>query len=354
MIDGPNTPGETRYEPKLELSTSRGFPAWLAGQRVSLVITTYQSAKLFLIGLQPDGRLSIFERTLDRVMGLHASREQLYVSTLYQIWRFHNILGPGEVFNSYDAVYVPRESRVTGEIDIHDLAVDGRGRVMFNNTLFNCIATMHDTYNFEPIWRPKWISKLAPEDRCHLNGLALRDGEPRYATAVSRSDVHDGWRDKRRNSGVIVDIQTDEIVCENLSMPHSPRWHDGQLWVINSGTGYFGRVDLDKRQFEPLVFCPGFARGLSFIGHYAIVGLSDRRENRTFGDLEFEENLKRFETAPRCGLHVIDLNTMDAPHWLRFTGIVTELYDVGILPGVIRPMAIGFKSDEIRRYISHP
>jgi uncharacterized protein (TIGR03032 family) len=137
-------------------------------------------------------------------------------------------------------------------------------------------------------------------------------------------------------------------------MPHSPRWHDDTLWLIDSGTGFFGRVDLDTGEFEPLTFLPGFARGLTFVGNHAIVGLSDRRENRTFQDLDLEDNLRARDTETRCGLHIIDLTTFDAPHWLRFNGIVKELYDVGVLPGVIRPMVIGFKSDEIRRYISHP
>ena len=285
-------------------------------------------------------------------MGMHATAASIHVSTLYQIWRFHNMLKPGETFNGYDAVYVPRESRITGDIDIHDIAVDGDDKLAFTNTLFNCIATCDDIHNFKPIWKPKWISKLVPEDRCHLNGLALRDGKPRYATAVSRSDVHDAWRDKRQGSGVVVDMESNEVICEGLSMPHSPRWHNGSLWLINSGTGFFGRVDIDKGEFEPLVFCPGFARGLAFSGNYAIIGLSDRRENRTFQNLDLEENLKSRDTETRCGLWIIDLTTFEVPHWLRFGGVVKELYDVGVLPGVIRPMAIGFQSDEVRRMIS--
>ena len=351
MNESAQTP-EPKEEPKIELSSSSMFPGWLAGQGMSIVLTTYQTAKLFLIGLQPNGRLSIFERTLERVMGMHATAQSIHVSTLYQIWRFHNMLKPGETFEGYDALYVPRESRVTGNIDVHDIAEDGDGRIVFVNTLFNCLATTDDVHNFVPVWRPPWISKMVPEDRCHLNGLAIRDGKARYCTAVSRSDVHDAWRDKRQGSGIVIDVESNEIVCTGLSMPHSPRWYKDTLWLIDSGTGFFGRVDLDKGEFEPLTFLPGFARGLTFSGDYAIVGLSDRRENRTFQDLDLEENLKARDTETRCGLHIIDLKTFDAPHWLRFSGIVKELYDVGVLPGVIRPMAIGFKSDEIRRYIS--
>ncbi len=340
--------------PKIEVTTSRMFNAWMADRRASLVLTTYQTGKIFFIGLQGDGRLSVFERTLERVMGMHATAGTIHVSTLYQLWRFRNSLQPGETFQGYDAVYVPRESRVTGDVDIHDIVVDGDGQVVFTNTLFNCVATLDDDHNFRPLWKPPWISKLAPEDRCHLNGLALRDGKPRYATAVSRSDVHDGWRDRRRDGGVVIDIETDEIVCEGLSMPHSPRWHNDTLWVINSGTGFFGRVDLQRGEFEPLVFLPGYARGLTFLGPWAIVGLSDRRENRTFQDLDLEDNLKQRDAETRCGLLVVDLNTFDAPHWMRFGGIVKELYDVGVLPGVVRPMAVGFKTDEVRRYLSFP
>ncbi len=340
--------------PRLEITTSRQFLSWLAEQRLSIVLTTYQTGKIFFLGLQPNGRMSVFERTLERVMALHATAETIYVSTLYQIWRFRNTLMPGETHQGYDAVYVPRESRVTGDVDVHDMEIDAEGRLIFVNTQFNCLATPDDEHSFKPVWQPPWISKLAPEDRCHLNGLAMRDGKPRYATAVSRSDVSDGWRDKRRDSGVLIDIESNEVIVEGLSMPHSPRWYRDKLWLINSGTGFFGFVDLDAGKFEPVVFCPGFTRGLTFTGDYAIIGLSDRRENRTFQDLELEENLKSRDAETRCGLHIVDLRTGDAPHWLRFEGIVRELYDVAVLPGVIRPMAIGFRTDEIRRYISFP
>jgi uncharacterized protein (TIGR03032 family) len=341
-------------KPQFELTTSRLFLNWLADQRASIAFTTYQTGKLFLLGMQPNGRLSVFERTLERVMGLCVSGDDLYFSTLYQIWRLKNALPPRDTFNGYDACHVPRQSWVTGDVDVHDMAVTSDGQLVFVNTLFNCLATVDPDYNFRPLWQPPWISKLAPEDRCHLNGLALRDGQPRYVTAVSRSDVQDAWRDKRRTYGVIVDVSTNEIVCESLSMPHSPRWYQDTLWVINSGTGYFGRVNLESGAFEPLVFCPGYARGLAFHGGYAIIGLSDRRENRTFQDLELDQNLLAKDAEPRCGLLIVDLKTFDSPHWLRFSGIVSELYDVAVLPNIIRPMAIGFRTDEIRRYITFP
>ena len=185
-----------------------------------------------------------------------------------------------------------------------------------------------------------------------MNGLAMENGQPKYVTAVSQSDVADGWRDRRRDGGVVVDVQSNEVITPGLSMPHSPRVHNGKLWVLNSGTGDLGTVDPKSGQFEPVAFLPGYARGLAFVGKYAIVGLSKQRQNRTFSDLELDQNLASREAEPRCGLMVVDTESGDTVHWLRLEGVVEELYDVVVLPGVQRPMAIGFKTDEIRRVLS--
>ncbi len=88
---------------------------------------------------------------------------------------------------------MPQLAYTTGDIDAHDLVVDKSGKVIFINTLFSCLATVHERYSFEPLWQPPFISKLAGEDRCHLNGLAMRDGEVRYVTTVSQTDIYEGW-----------------------------------------------------------------------------------------------------------------------------------------------------------------
>jgi len=338
--------------PKLEISASRQFNAWLAEQGISLGFTTYQAGKLFLIGLRDAERLSIDERTLSRCMGMTVAGNSLWVSSLYQIWRFENVVPEGQAHDGYDRVFVPKVSYVTGDCDVHDLAVDADGKLVFVNTLFGCLATTSETHSFRPLWRPPFVTQLAAEDRCHLNGLAMADGRPKYVTAVSQSDVADGWRDRRRDGGVVIDVETNETIVTGLSMPHSPRVYDGKLWLLDSGTGYFGHVDMDTGKFEKVAFCPGYLRGMSFHGHFAVVGLSKQRGNRTFGDLALEDELAERDADPRCGLHVIDLRTGDVVHWLRIEGVIEELYDVVTIPGVRRPTAIGFVSDEIRRVIS--
>ena len=180
-------PPRDTAEPWIEVTSDRHFAAWLAEQRVSLAFTTYQTGKLFLLGLKPDGQLAVFERTFNRCMGLWADGQTLWLSSLYQLWRLENGLKPGQMRDGYDALYIPRIGYTTGDIDLHDLAVERDGRVLFVATTFNCLATISQRYSFHPLWRPPFVSKLAAEDRCHLNGLAMEGGEVRYVTAVSTS-----------------------------------------------------------------------------------------------------------------------------------------------------------------------
>ncbi|MEL7334360.1 MAG: TIGR03032 family protein, partial [Cyanobacteria bacterium J06560_2] len=339
--------------PKLEISASRHFTAWLHEQNISLSFTTYQAGKLFFIGLQSNGKLSIFERTFERSMGLFVQGSTLWLSTIYQLWHFENSLEPGQTYQGYDALYVPQQSYVTGDLDIHDIVIpDGSQDPIFANTLFSCLSTVSTTHSFVPVWHPPFISRLAAEDRCHLNGLALREGQPRYVTTIGKSDVADSWRDHRQAGGCVIDIPSSEIVSTGLSMPHSPRWYRDKLWLLNSGTGEFGHIDLTSGEFTAVTFCPGYLRGLAFAGDFAIVGLSEPRHNKSFQGLQLDQALADKGAKPRCGLGVIDLRSGDLVHTLRIEGVVEELYDVAAIPGVRRPMAIGLRSNEIHRIIS--
>jgi uncharacterized protein (TIGR03032 family) len=338
----------------LQVTCSRHFPAWLTEQQISLAVTTYQAGKLFLLGVKPDGQLSVFNRTFKRSLGLAVADggQTLWMTSQFQVWRFENVRAPGTSTDGYDRLYVPRIAYTTGDIDAHDIGVDAEGRPLFVNTLFSCLATVSDRHSFRPVWRPPFISKLAAEDRCHLNGLAMVDGVPRYVAACSQSDVQDGWRDVRDRGGCLIDVPSGHVVLQGLSMPHSPRVYRDRIWLLNSGHGLFGYVDLAAARLEPVTFCPGYARGLALTGDWAIVGLSRPRE-ATFSGLALDAELARRNAEARCGLQVIDLRTGDAVHWARFDGGVDELYDVAILPGVVRPKALGFQTDEINHTVSY-
>lgn len=340
----------------VEFDASPQFTAWMAEHRLSLALTTYQTGKLFLLGLQGDRRLAIFERTFNRAMGLCAHERQLYLSTLFQLWRFDDILAPGEVYQDHDRLYVPQLAWTTGDLDVHDVAVTADRRPILVNTLFSCLAVPSASHSFAPMWQPGFISSLAAEDRCHLNGLALRDGRPAFVTAAAATDAAGGWREHRRDGGVVLDVASNETVLSGLSMPHSPRWHDagdgGRLWLLDSGRGHFGCVDPMRGRFEPVAFCPGYARGLACFGRFAAIGLSRPRGNRTFSGLVLDEALADRGLEARCGLLVVDLRSGEIVHWLNIGGIVEELYDVAILSETRRPMALGLKTDEIRRLLS--
>src|SRR5688572_31655165 len=337
---------------KVEKTCSRGLAQWLASNRISLGISSYQSGRLYLVGSDKQGRVSFFERIFERAMGIVGNAQRIYLGSLFQLWRFENVLRPNEVIHQqFDKCYVPRNAQTIGDVDIHELGIRKNGKVVFVNTKYSCLAELSQTHSFKAFWKPKFISKLAPEDRCHLNGLAMVDGRPKYVTAVCKSDAVDGWRDRRQDGGVVIDIETDEIVCEGLSMPHSPRWANGRLWVLNAGTGHLGWVDLETKRFVPHVFCPGFLRGLSIHGNVAVVGLSKPR-NQRFEGLPLDEALRARDAEPWCGVQVMSLTNGDVMHWIRFDGDVNEIFDVTFLPNVRNPMMIGLRTPEIREFIT--
>jgi len=345
-------------EQQVKYSMSPGFSGFLGTNRIGLAISSYQSGKFYLLGQNKDGGLLVDERFFRKAMGICVpDKDTLLLATLFQIIKFKNVLEPDqEVNNVFDTCYVPRELYVTGELDAHDVGQLKDGRIIFVNTVYNCLATPSPRHSFTPVWKPPFVSKIIREDRCHLNGLAMEDGVPRYVTAVSKSDTIDGWRDRRFDGGIIIDVATGEIVIGGLSMPHSPRMYNGKLWVLNSGTGELGWVEPAPKaadsKFHVVAFCPGFVRGLAFHGKYALVGLSKPRYER-FEGLALDKKLAEADSEPWCGVQVIDLETGACVHWFRIDGAIGELYDVAVVPGIMRGMSLSFASNEVLGLVTH-
>ncbi len=349
-------PGEPRRDKGPVMFLSPRFSEWLAAANACVALTTYQAGQLFFIGRKADGGVRAHERIVEQCQGLWTDGQTLWTSGLFMLWRFENTLRPGEATAlGADRKFVPREGRVTGRIDIHDIGmgeIDGVRAPIFVNTLYGCLATISATASFRSLWQPRFLTALVPEDRCHLNGLAMDGAGPAYVSAVSRSDVADGWRERRRDGGIVIDVASGEIVTGGLSMPHSPRLYDGKLWLLNSGTGEFGVIDRATGTFMPICFCPGYARGLAFIGRHAVIGLSRPRRNNTFEGLALDRRLAEKDTVARCGLLIVDIVSGNVVEWLRFEHTIEELYDVAVLPGVRQAEAIGFVADDIQRDIS--
>jgi len=319
--------------PIVQCTATNGFRQWIAEHRLSILLSTYQAGKLLAIGW--NGRqISLNSRNFDNAMGLDIRGDQLALATATQIQWFANapLLAPDFTPQSpgrYDALYLQQASHFTGPLNTHDLAFDGAGELWFVNTRFSCLATTSLTYSFIPRWQPSFVSALTPEDRCHLNGLAMRDGKPRTVTALGISDQARGWRPDKAHGGVVIDLPSGEIVQRGLAMPHSPRWYADRLWVLNSGAGELLRLEADG---TAAVVCslPGFLRGLTFTGDFAIVGLCAIREKHVFGGLPIEEKLaKRI-----CGVAVVNIRSGQTVGLFEFTGGVEEIYDIRVLDGV--------------------
>jgi uncharacterized protein (TIGR03032 family) len=335
-----------------QISVSRGLADWLRTNRTSFAFTSYQTGQLFLVGLLPNGSVSFNQQNFTRAMGVCYQPGRLYLGSLFQLWRLENMLRPGERGNqAFDSVLVPRNAQTTGDIDIHEVGVDKAGHVVFVNTKYSCLATLDLRDSFRPIWKPSFISKLVPEDRCHLNGMAMADGEVRYVTAVSRSDAVTGWRERRHEGGVLINVKTDAIVTDQLSMPHSPRIHGDRVLVLDSGRGQITSVDPKTGRKEDIAFAPGFLRGMALHNGHALVTVSKPR-NGTFQGLALDGAMKARDSEAWCGILIVDLRTGGIVEWVKLDGFITELFDVAAIPGVVCPMAVGPETLEVRSTIT--
>jgi uncharacterized protein (TIGR03032 family) len=296
---------------------------------VSLLVTTYQAGKVVVIRSE-SGAVNTHFRDLPAPMGLALHGNQLAVGVPGCIWEFRNLpalvqkLTPPE---RHDGCFVPRSIHYTGDIQVHELAWV-EDELWIVNTRFSCLATLDGEHSFVPRWRPPFVSALAPEDRCHLNGLGLRAGRPAFATTLGRTDSAAGWRANKRDGGCLLDVTNSAIIAHALSMPHSPRWYGDRLWVCESGRGQLAWVDLASGRLERVAQLPGFTRGLDFHGPYAFVGLSQVRESAVFAGLPLTERSEE----RKCGVWVVDLRSGKTAAFLQFEGAVQEIFAVQVLP----------------------
>ncbi|MFN8190390.1 MAG: TIGR03032 family protein [Nocardioidaceae bacterium] len=318
---------------------SADFAALLEAAGCSLLISTYQAGQLVAVGVA-DGRPEFSFRGFDRAMGVAVGADRLAVAGKSQVWwlRDHRELAPSiEPAGRFDRCWLPRSSSVTGAIHCHEIAwgvdAEGEPELWLVNTLFSCLASLDSRFSFVPRWRPPYISALAAQDRCHLNGLAMRDGAPAFVTVMSATDEPAGWRAARNDSGAVLDVASGEAVTTGLAMPHSPRWYAGALWVLNSGLGRLERVDAATGQREGVAAVPGYARGLAFHGGLAFVGLSRIRETAIFGGAPIAAHHDEL----KCGVGVIDVASGATVATLEFTSGVEEIFDVQVVPGARCP-----------------
>lgn len=305
---------------------------------ISVFLTTYQAGRLVILEQNDQGTLHNHFCEFSRPMGLAAYADRLALGVDTQIIEFHDLPAVARTLTSignFDAAYLPRINYHTGDVQIHEMAWlppesdRAEPELLFVNTRFSCLCRRESPYSFVPVWRPKFISAIAPEDRCHLNGVGIRDNCPRYATALGATDNAGGWRENKKNGGILIDIQANEILARGLSMPHSPRWYNGQLWVLNSGYGSFGTVDPATGSYLEVTRLPGFTRGLDFYGNFAFIGLSQVRESATFSGIEIAA---RPVEERCCGIWVVDIKSGKSIGMVKFGDALQEIFALQVIP----------------------
>jgi uncharacterized protein (TIGR03032 family) len=335
--DSATTYREVRYE------HSRNLPAVLEHLGISLLVSTYQAGKLFVVGAR-QRELALSFHNFEKAMGIAVRHDRVAVGTRNQIWSLRSApdIAPRlEPAGRYDGCFLARSSHFTGDIHAHELVWAG-SELWVVNTLFSCLCTLHEDYSFVPRWRPPFISALAAEDRCHLNGLALAEDErgqftPRYVTALSETNTPEGWRPHKASGGCLIHVPTGDTIARGFAMPHSPRVYQGRVWLLDSGTGRLVVVDPTSGAVEPVTELPGYTRGLAFHEHFAFVGLSRIRETSTFGGLPIAERRKEL----RCGVGIVDLRTGRLVAHLDFQSGVEEIFAVQVLPSIRSPALSG-------------
>jgi uncharacterized protein (TIGR03032 family) len=320
----------------LQVTASSSFAPLLSRHRLSVLVSTYQAGKLIILRAEGD-TLNLHFRSFPKAMGVAANAGRMAVGTHYGIQQLYNLPAVCDKLPSelpHDACYILRNSHITGDIDIHEMAwVDDR--LWFVNTRFSCLCTLDPEYSFSPQWRPPFLNALTPDDRCHLNGLALREGQPTYITALGMTTDPQGWREHRTNGGILMDIHQNEVVANGLSMPHSPRWYRDRLWLLESGKGTLVQVDERSGRWTEVAQFSGFTRGLDFWQDWAFVGLSQVRQSMIFGGLPLTERLTPEERF--CGIQVVNLRTGNIEAALKFESGVQEIFAVQVLPGICFP-----------------
>lgn len=329
------------------------LPELLDQLACTIALTTYQAGKLVFISANPNReRLYTLPRTFDKPMGVAVQGDKMVLSTKDEVILLENSRAlaqhyPNSPF-TYDSMWVPRTTFHTGQVDMHDIAFGSEG-IFAVNTSFSCLCRVDSEYNFVPVWKPPFISKLASEDRCHLNGMVMIDGKPKYATALGATNTPQGWRDGIASGGLLIDVETNEVILEGLAMPHSPCVHNGELYMLLSASGEFVKVNPEAGTYKVLKQYDGFCRGLSIYGDYAFIGFSKLRKNSsTFAQLPFSDQ------ANFAGIKMIHLPTGSEVGNLTFAASVDEIYEVLVLPGMIRPNILNTTNPIHKRALAIP
>lgn len=346
-IEIPNLLDEKKEEktPVVGYVHTLNFPEILRSLNLSIMVSTYQAQRILAFTPTGPEKLSMLMRVFERPTGMAISGTQMALGSKNKVWIFesaNDVHGEDGIKVPYDIYFAPRVAYVTGDIAVHEMAFI-KSQLHLLNTRFSCISTLSDKFSFIPGWKPSFVTEVVPEDRCHLSGFATDNTSIHYLTALGETNTKEGWRAKKADGGIVIDYKSGTSISRGLSMPHSPRLHNGKLFVLNSGIGEIQIVDPAQGNRTTVVRLPGFLRGLALYKNVAFVGLCKIREKKDFGNLPIESLFSELE----CAIHAIDLNTGTSIGLIRFTKGIEEIFDIQIIPGVLNPHVVGFEEETV-------
>lgn len=339
--------------PPFSCSYSPNLPELLLQLRCTIALSTFQAGKVIFLSAKDEEQLAQLPRNFPKPMGIALEGEKMAIACLDEVLVLVNSPQLAAHYpkkpQTYDALFMPRATYHTGQLDVHDLDWGAGGQLFAVNTSFSSIIKIDDNFSFTPVWQPPFISHLASEDRCHLNGMALLDGHPKYVTAFSATDTPQGWRPEVTTGGIVMDVDSGGFVARNVPMPHSPRLFDGELYLLLSATGELVKMDTNSGKYDVVTQLDGFVRGLCKHGDYVFVGLSKlRKSSSTFGKLKIAER------ALSAGVAVVHLPTGALVGEIRYHASVDEIYDVQIIPNYLRPGILNTEKPEYKLGLTTP
>ena len=316
-------------------SFTPNLPELLMKLQCTIVISTFQAGKVVFISPKNNEELVQLPRTFKRPMGLTVKDSKMAIATEDEILILNSSRALAKTYppkpDVYDTLYHPQASFFTGRMDIHDLHWGKQG-LWAVNTSFSCLSTIDDTFNFTPQWQPNFITELQGDDRCHLNGLAMQNGEPTYITALGKGNTKQAWRENITKGGILMHIPSNEIILEGLAMPHTPRVYNDQLYLLLSAKEELIAVDTEKGTYGAIAHIPGFVRGMAKHGDFLFIATSKLRKNSsTFKHLDIADK------ADIASVSLLHLPTATIMAKLTYHTSVDEIYDIQVLPDVIRP-----------------
>lgn len=332
-------------------SFTPNLPELLQQLNCSIALSTFQAGKVIFISPKNENELIQVTRTFQSPMGLAINEDKLAIATKSEVIVTKNSPSLATAYpkfpNTYDSFFMPMATYYTGQVDLHDLHYV-ENKLWAVNTSFSCLCTIDDEFSFTPRWQPSFITELKSEDRCHLNGLAVSDGKLRYVSGLGSGNAMQSWRENITEGGIIIDIESNEIIAKGLAMPHSPRVYDGKLYVLLSAAQKLVQIDPTNGQVTDVAFIPGFVRGMAKIGDYLFVATSKLRKNSsTFKHLAIADE------ANEATVSAVHLPSGAVVSKLTYHMSVDEIYDVQVLENSIRPnIANTLKDTHLRGLIT--